>query len=84
MKVKLVPKKTPKQTPQWTQKKKKTEEKPSPEELRDKKSHKRGELNNWDPAQLLIACELWKKQQEPGYTGKCYSIRGLHQLTGIP
>ena len=83
-KVKLVPKKTPKQTPWWTQKKKKTDEKPSPEELRDKRSHRGGELNNWDPAQLPIACELWKKQQEPGYTGKHYSICGLHWLTGIP
>ena len=83
-KVKLVPKKTPKQTPQQTQKKKKTDEKPSPEELRDKRSHKGGELNIWDPAQLPIAHELWKKQQEPGYTVKRYSIRGLHHLTGIP
>ena len=83
-KAKLVPKKTSKQTPRQTQKKKKTDEKPSPEELRDKRSHKGGELNTWDPAQLPIAHELWKKQQEPGYTGKHYSIRGLHRLTGIP
>ena len=83
-KVKLVPKKTPKQAPRQTQKKKKTDKKPSPEKLRDKRSHRGGELNNWDPAQLSIACELWKKQQEPGYTGKCYSIHGLHRLTGIP
>ena len=83
-KVKLMPKKTPKQKPRQTQKKKKTDKKLSLEELRDKRSHKGGELNTWDPAQLPIACELWKKQQEPGYTGKCYSIRGLHQLTGIP
>ena len=83
-KAKLVPKKTSKQTPRQTQKKKKTDEKPSPEELRDKRSHKGGELNTWDPAQLPIARELWKKQQEPGYTGKHYSICGLHQLTGIP
>ena len=53
-------------------------------ELRDKKSHKGGELNNWDPVQFPIACELWKKQQEPGYTGKHFSICGLHWLTGIP
>ena len=58
-------------------------EKLSQGELRDKKSHKGGELNNWDPVQLPIACELWKKQQEPGYTCKLYSIHGLHQLTGI-
>ena len=83
-KVRLVPKKTPKQTPRQTQKEKKTDEKPSPEELRDKRSHRGGELNNWDPAQLPIACELWKKRQEPGYTGKHYSICGLHRLTGIP
>ena len=83
-KVKLVPKKTPKQTPRQTQKKKKTDKKPSPEELRDKKSHKGGELNTWDPAQLSIARELWKMQQEPGYTGKRYSIHGLQRLTGIP
>ena len=97
-KAKLVPKKTSKQTPQQTQKtkktskqtprqtqkKKKTDEKSSPEELRDRRSHKGGELNTWDPAQLPIAHELWKKQQEPGYTGKHYSIRGLHRLTGIP
>ena len=79
-----MPKQTPKQTPQQTQKKKQTDEKPSPEELRDKRSHRGGELNNWDPAQLPIARELWKKQQEPGYTGKHYSICGLHWLTGIP
>ena len=84
LKVKLVPKQTPKQTPWWTQKKKKTDEKPSPEELRDKRFLGEGELNNWDPAQLPIAHELWKKQQEPGYTGKHYSIHGLHRLTGIP
>ena len=35
----------------------KNKEKLSPEELRDKRSH-RGELNNWDPAQLPIAREL--------------------------
>ena len=62
----------------------KKKEKLSLGELRDKKSHKGGELNNWDPAQLPIAHELWKKQQEPGYTGKHYSICGLHRLTGIP
>ena len=83
-KVKLVAKKTPKQTPWQTQKKKKTDDKPSPEELRDKRSHKGGELNNWDPGQLPIAHELWKKQQELGYTGKRYSICGQHRLTGIP
>ena len=83
-KAKLVPKQTPKQTPWQTRKKKKTDKNPSPEELRDKRSHRGGELNNWNPVQLPIAHELWKMQQEPGYTGKCYSICGLHQLTGIP
>ena len=83
-KVKLVPKKTPKQTSQQTQKKKKTDKKPSAGELRDKRSHRGGQLNNWDPAQLPIALKLWKKQQKPGYTGKHYSICGLHRLTGIP
>ena len=48
----------------------KNKEKLSLEELRDKRSHKGGELNNWDPAQLPIAHELWKRQQEPGYTSK--------------
>ena len=37
-----------------------------------------------DPAQLPIASELWKMQQEAGYTGKHYSICGIHWLTGIP
>ena len=74
----------PKQTPKQTGKKKQTAEKPSPDELRDMRSHKGGELNKWDPAQLPIARELWRKQQEPGYTGKRYSIHGLHRLTGIP
>ena len=58
-----MPKKTSKQTPQQTQKKKKTDKKPSPEELRDKRSHKGGELNTWDPAQLPIAHELWKSSR---------------------
>ena len=74
----------PKQTPRQTPKQKKTDEKLSLEELRDKRSHKGGELNNWDPAQLPIAHDLWKKHQEPGHTGKHYSICGLHWLTGIP
>ena len=61
-KAKLMPKQTPKQTPRWTPKQKKTDEKLSLEELRDKRSHKGGELNNWDPAQLPIAHDLWQKQ----------------------
>ena len=57
-------------------------EKLSLEELRNKRSHEGEELNNWDPAQHPIAHELWQKQQEQGYTGKCYSIYYLHWLTG--
>ena len=74
----------PKQTPKQKNIQDKKEEKLSPEELRDKRSHKGRELNNWDPVQLPIAHELWKRQQEQGYTGKHYSICGLHHLTGIP
>ena len=79
-----MPKQTPKQTPRQTPKQKKTDKKLSPEEIRDKRFHKGGELNNWDPTQLPIAHDLWQKQEEPGYTSKCYSICGLHWLTGIP
>ena len=74
----------PKQMPKQKNTQDKKEEKLSPEELRDKRSHKGGELNNWDSVQLPIAHELWKKQQEPGYTSKPASICGLHWLTGIP
>ena len=73
-----------KQTPKQKNTQDKKEEKLSQEEGRDERSHKGGELNNWDPVQLPIAHELWKRQQEPGYTSKCYSICGLHHLTGIP
>ena len=71
-------KKKPKHMPKQKNTQDKNKEKLSPEELRDKRLHKGGGLNNWDPDQLPIAHELWKKQQEPGYTGKHYSICGLH------
>ena len=57
-------------------KKKSCEKKPcekkklSPEELYDRKSHKDGNLNEWDLVQLPVARKLWKDQKQPGYTGK--------------
>ena len=39
----------PKQMPKQKNTQDKKEEKLSPEELRDKRSHKGGEFNNWDP-----------------------------------
>ena len=51
------------------EKKKDGKQKLSPEELCDRKSHKDGNLNEWDPAQLPVARKLWEEQKQPGYTG---------------
>ena len=65
-------------------KKKEPKKQKTPEEIRNAKSHKNGNLNQWDPEQLKIVRQMWDAQQNPRHKGKRWLICGLHKLMGIP